>query len=389
MTMPSFTHVAPPLRLFHGPESLKALPGELKRIGARRAVLICGNSLGRSPLLDRVRSALGEYCAGIHAGVRGHSPVESVEEAAAALQHLQADAVVAVGGGSAIVTARAASILAAEGKPASELCTTVDADGRLHSPKLLAPKLPQFVLPTTPTTAIVKAGSAVFDTGRGKRLALYDPKTRAHCVVIDPELIQSAPPALVSSAGVNTLALAIEGLSSRVQNSLADAVLMHALRLAVRHLPDAVLKGETPDRAQLMLAAVLCGQGTDHTSGGITMVLGHAIGARHDVDNGMINAIVLPHVLRFNSEAAQEGMLKVTSALGVATGEAGATEPVIDAMTAVFDVLGLPRRLRDVGVPRESLREIADLAMEDWFLRGNPRPVAHAAELHGILDAAW
>src|SRR5690606_31613657 len=126
------------------------------------------------------------------------------------------------GGGSAIVTARAASILAAEGKPASELCTTVDSNGKLHSPKLLAPKLPQIVLPTTPTTATVKAGSAVFDTAAGRRLAMYDPKTRARSVLVDPDLILSVPRGLVSSASVNTLTMAIEGLTSRARDPLAD-----------------------------------------------------------------------------------------------------------------------------------------------------------------------
>ncbi|MFA7670615.1 MAG: iron-containing alcohol dehydrogenase family protein [Burkholderiaceae bacterium] len=389
MTLASFTHVTPPLRLFHGPDSLKALPGELKRVGAQRAVLVCGSTLGRSPMLEKVQAAMGELWAGTFAGVQGHSPVDSVEAAAEELRRLQADAVVAVGGGSAIVTARAASILLAEGKPVSELCTTMDADGRMHSPRLLAPKLPQFVLPTTPTTAIVKAGSAVFDTGRGQRLAMYDPKTRAHCVIIEPDLIQSAPAGLVSSAGVNTLALTMEGLTSKVQNPLADAALMHALRLVVRHLPDARSQADAQGRAQLVLAAILSGQGTDHTSAGVTMVLGHAIGARHAVDNGIINAIVLPHVLRFNSEAAQQGMLKAAGALGLAPGATGATEAIIDAVTAVFDALDMPRSLRDVGLSQESLPEIAALAMQDWFLRGNPRPVTEAAELVGILEAAW
>jgi alcohol dehydrogenase class IV len=198
--MRSFRHIASELRLFHGSDSLQALRRELDRVNSRRAVIICGSSLARdgSPLA-LIRSLMGERCAGVFTGVSAHSPLPSVEQAARELKRLEADAVIAVGGGSAIVTARAASILIAENGDARNLCTSPDETGELKSPKLLAAKLPQLVIPTTPTTATVKAGSAVLDPVDGKRLALFDPKTRARAVFIHPDLI-SSPPGLLSSA---------------------------------------------------------------------------------------------------------------------------------------------------------------------------------------------
>jgi alcohol dehydrogenase class IV len=142
MNMISFQHITPPLRLFHGPESLSNLGRELDRVNSTRAVIFCGSSLAREgTLLQRVISAMGDRCAGTFTGVRAHSPVPSVEAAAEELKRLQADAVIAVGGGSAIVTARAASILAAEDRDVRALCTTRDEKGGLKSPKLLAPPL--------------------------------------------------------------------------------------------------------------------------------------------------------------------------------------------------------------------------------------------------------
>ena len=235
MNMPSFQHITPPLRLFHGADSLGQIGRELARMNCSRAVIFCGPWMADGPLLERVRSALGERCVGVYSDVLAHSPVEAVEDAAEALRRFQADAVIAVGGGSVIVTARAATILAAENKPARELCTVTDEKGGLRSPKLQAAKLPQLIVPTTPTTAIVKAGSAVFDPVDGKRLALFDPKTRAQCVFIDPVLIQSAPRALVAAASINTMSMAIEGLTSRSSDPIAEALLAlvlidHALR---------------------------------------------------------------------------------------------------------------------------------------------------------------
>jgi alcohol dehydrogenase class IV len=390
MDMISFQHITPPLRLFHGPDSLGHLGRELDRIRSQRAVVVCGDWLAKGPLFERVRSALGARCAGVYADVLGHSPVASVEDAAELLRRLQADAVIAVGGGSAIVTARAASILLAEDKPASELCTVIDGDGKVKSPKLSAPKLPQLIVPTTPTTATVKAGSAVFDPASGERLAMYDPKTRAQAVFVDPEMILSAPRGLVASASINTLSMAIEGLTSRAEDPLAQGLLMHALRLLAQNLPAAGRSDDPAVRGHLVLAAILCGQGTDHTAAGITTVLGHAIGARHEIENGTINAIVLPHVLRFNAEAAVAGMADVAAALDLQrSGGQADLQQVIETVTSLFDDLGVPRRLCDVKVPREALPDIAAHAMGDWFLRGNPRPVRSAAELQQILEEAW
>ena len=390
MDMPSFQHVTPPLRVFHGPESLGQLGRELARMNCNRAVIFCGSWMADGPLLDRVRLALGDRCAGVYSDVLAHSPVASVEEAAEELKRLQADAVIAVGGGSVIVTARAATILAAENKPVQELCTVIDDRGCLRSPKLQAPKLPQLIVPTTPTTAIVKAGSAVFDPAEGKRLALFDPKTRAQCVFIDPELILSAPRALVAAASINTMSMAIEGLTSRSGDPIADALLMQVLRLAAQHLPDTARHDDPAVRGDLVVAAVMCGQGTDHTAAGITTVLGHAIGARYEKDNGLVNAIVLPHVLRFNADAAAAGLAKVAAALGLPRCDAATQlQMTIHTVTNIFTALGVPSRLRELGVPREDLPELGRLAMGDWFLRGNPRPVQSASELQQIMEEAW
>lgn len=387
--MRSFQHITPQLRLFSGPDSFDALGRELERIGSRRAVIFCG-PWAEGPLLNSVSAGMGDRCGGVYAGVLAHSPVASVEEAAGELKRLDADAVVALGGGSSIVTARAASILAAENGDPRSLCTTRDANGQLRSPKLLATKLPQFIVPTTPTTAMVKAGSAVFDPATGERLALFDPKTRAHAIFIHPDTIMSSPRALAVSASLNTFSMAIEGLTSRSGDPISDALLMHALRLVAQHLPDPKVEDDADVRGELLLAAVLCGQGTDYTGAGITTVLGHAIGASHHLDNGIANAIVLPHVLRFNGTAAECGLKKVATALGLpeANGES-LTELVVQAVDALLGQLGIPRLLREVGVAQDALSEVAAHAIGDWFLRGNPRPIRNDSELQQVLQAAW
>lgn len=383
----AFQHFSPPARVICGEDSLAQLGKELARAGCQRAVIFCGPSMAREgALLAAVKSALGSRFAGQFSEVRAHSPVSCVEAAAGALREYQADAVVAVGGGSAIVTARAASILLAEGQDVRALSTSRDAQGALHSPRLMAAKIPQFIVPTTPTTAVAKAGSAVFDPERAERLALYDPKTRAQTVFVAPAMIRSSPLSLVISASLNTYAMAIEGLMSCQGDPLADALLMHALRILTEVFgrPDQI--DSLDARIQLVLAAILCGQGTDYTGAGITTVLGHAIGARCGVENGIANAILLPHVLRFNAADATTGLLKVYQASGLAGQD---VEAMIELLSTNFRSLEVPDSLGAVQVPLAALDDIAKSAMGDWFIKGNPRPVNDQGQLLEILQAAF
>ena len=388
-TMRPFRHLVPALRLHHGGDSLAELPRELQRVGSRRAVIVCGASLARDAAsLGAIRSAMGDLCAGVFAGVQAHSPLPSVLLAAKHLRELQADAVVAVGGGSAVVTARAAAIVLAEGTDVHALCTSRDAGGALRSPKLPAPKLPQWVVPTTPTTATLKAGSAVLDPADGGRLALFDPKTRAQAVFVHPLLLATAPRALVVSASLNTLTMAFEGLLSRRGDPFSDALLMHATRMLAQELPQAAHSDAVAHRAELMTASLMCGHGTDYTGAGIALPLGHAISARFHVDNGLANAIVLPHVLRFNEPAAGEGLIKLATALGVPGGH-GTAEAVNQALAQLLATLGTPTRLREIGVTHESLPALAAVSMDDWFVRDNPRRVDNAEQLQQVLEDAW
>ena len=377
----SYQHVAPELRVFHGDESLAALRRELERNGCRRAVVVCGRTMSRSEALGLLREALGPWFAGITAAAREHSPVSGVEEAARFLKEAHADAVIAVGGGSAAVTARTAAILLGEQKPLSELCTRRLADGKFESPRLNAPKLPQFVVPTTPSTAFVKAGSAVHDDS-GQRLALFDPKTRAKALFLHPDFVRTAPLELVRSASLNAFANAVEALESPKCDPISEAFLMQALRLIKANLHGLADDGIAA-RERLLVAAILCGRATEQGGAGLASVLAHAIGRRSHVANGIVNAIVLPHTMRYNAPATADRGATIAEALGERP------EVPVAAVEAFLGTLATPRALREIHVDREDLPAIADAAMSDWFISRNPRRVPDASTVLEILEAAW
>ncbi len=384
-----FRHASPALRVHYGDDALAQLPEELARAGCRRAVVICGRTMAALPAgAPRVRDLLGEACAGVFDGVRAHSPIPAVAAAAEALRGHAADAVIALGGGSAIVTARAASILLAEGGPIEALCTRFVPGAAPVSPRLTKAKLPQFIIPTTPTTAYAKAGSAVVDPDQHRRLTMFDPKTRAAALFFDPAMMLTASPALARDAALNAFAMAMQGLESLSGEALSDALLLHAVRLLRTWLPRlASAPGSAEVRGQLMLAALLSGQGTDYAPTGLASVIGHCIGSRFGLDVGMVNAVLLPHTIRFNADATRVRLATAFAPGGAPVPDLAAS--VSGDCAAFFAGLALPARLRDVGVPQDALPLIAQDAQSDWFMRQNPRRVRDAAELLPLLSAAW
>ncbi len=383
----SYQYVAPELRVFHGHDSLVALKRELERNKCGRAVVVCGRTVSRSEALVSLRDALGGLVAGVTAAAREHSPVPAVEEAARYLQETQADAVIAVGGGSAAVTARAAAITLAEKKPLAELCTRRLDNGKFESPRLNAPKLPQFVVPTTPSTAFVKAGTAVH-SDQGERLAMFDPKTRAKAIFVHPDFVRTAPAHLALSATLNAFANAVEALESPKCDPFSEALLMHALRMINANVAS-LSSDDVAVRERLVVAAILCGRGTEQGGTGLASVLAHAIGRRSHVANGIVNAIVLPHTMRYNAPVTGDRGATIIGALGERSAPHEATLAASTVVEAFLGRLPAPRSLREIGIAREDLSEIAEAAMSDWFISRNARPVSDVATLVEMLQAAW
>jgi alcohol dehydrogenase class IV len=384
VTHSSFRHVTPASRTVCGPSAVEAVAAEADRAGSARIVVVCGRSIAREgAILDRVATALGSRLAAVFDRVEEHSPIPAVQTARETLADADADGVLTVGGGSAIVTARAASILLAEQRDVRDLCTTRGEDGRLNSPRLAAPKLPQWIVPTTPTTAMAKAGSAVRDPETGDRLALFDPKTRATAVFIDPAACATAPFAVAVGAALSAFAMAIEGLAGPI-DPLAEAQLAYAVSTFVNLLPRLHADSDDDVRVGLAVAALLAGQGSDFAAGGVAQALSHAAGPLSSTSNGHVHAVLLGEVLTWGAASSFEGIDRVARALGIEPDPAAISEAVRDLLW----VLSLPDRLRDMGISADDRPAIVARSQDDFLLAASPgRPTAD--ELHALLDATW
>jgi alcohol dehydrogenase class IV len=138
-----------------------------------------------------------------------------------------------------------------------------------------------------------------------------------------------------------------------------------------------------------MLGALLAGQGSDYVGGGLAQALAHTAGPRSSTSNGVVEAILLPHTTRFTAYATPGRLSLIEAALPPAAASSETNvERAIASIEQFLSGLGVPRRLTDVGLTREDLREVADHTVDDWTLTRIPR-CADRADLLGLLEAAW
>ena len=399
--MPEFRSVSYPVRVHAGTNALARLADEAERLRAGRVLVVCGQTVGKgTDLVERAEQSLGDKFAGVYDGVRAGSPLPSVEQGVEMAARTGADLLVALGGGSAVVTTRAIVILLAEGGRGQDHATKYPPGKPPVSPRLMKAKIPNVVVATTPTTATNRAGAAVIDPETGHRLELFDPKTRPAAVIWDEQALLTAPPGLCLSAAASCYSGVVGGLQSLGTNPLTEGDLLQAMRLLSENLP---LINAEPDngavRLNLSVAAFLMNRSGDTRGGGaagsmaVVGSLAHALDTRYpECDHGSAYSILTAPGMRFNRSHNTDGQARLAQVMGIDTrgmDDVQAATAAADEVERIYREVGLPWRLRDVGVDKEGVRQIAEDAMTDFGLHRNIRPVSDVAELEELLQEAW
>lgn len=371
----------------------------MEREGISRAIVVCGSTIARkTDLITRVKSAIGNRLAGVFDKVSRGSPLPDVLAGVKFAKSRDADALIAVGGGSAIVTTRAITILAAEKGSPRELATQYPKNGRPISPRLEEPKLPNFVVLTTPTAAANRSGTAVIDPEINHRLEYFDPKTRPRAVIWDTAALLTAEPDLCKDASASVISSVIAGLQTDNLNALAQGDLLQSFNLLRASLP---ALDRQPDSGQVRLE--LCAatfmynraidSGATGNPLGVVNALAHSIATRfEDCNHGDAYAVLTAPSMRFNRSSNQAGQVKLATLIGInaeAANETDAVSIATERVAGIFREMGMPARLRDLDLPREALGQIAEDAMTDFAMHHNVRQVDDAGELTALLEDAW
>ncbi len=386
-----------PLSIHAGKGAIDQLRGEVDRTKAKRAFIVCGKSVARNTdLIARVKANLDDAFAGLFEGVQASSPLPSVLEGAAAARQADADLIVAVGGGSAMVTARALIILLAEKGDIHSICTQYPPGQAPVSPKLMARKIPNILVLTTPSTAMTRAGTAVMDTESQHRLELFDPKTRPAAMIWDDDALLSAPADLYLSTAASAFSGILTGAAAPRTNPVSHADMLHALRLSLESLP--LLRTDPNNalaRMNLVAASFLSNRALDAMRGrafGIISSLGHVIDTLYpSISHGDSYSLTTSWGMRFNLEQTSGGLARLAQELGVGAGlpEQEAAKRAPDFIEEFYRKLGMPVRLRDANVPQQAIGQIAHDAMGDFYLHQNARKVRHQSELEELLTQMW
>ena len=288
--------------------------------------------------------------------------------------------VIGIGGGSSLDVAKLAALLA------GNLGTLAGAYG-LN--KATGPRLPLIVIPTTAGTGSEVTPIAIVTTGASEKMGVVSPLIIPDIALLDPELTYNLPAHVTAATGIDAMVHAIEAYASVSPNNnpVSRALAIEALRLIGGALERAVTAPrDRAARADMLLGSLLAGQAFANSPVAAVHALAYPIGGHFKVPHGLSNALVLPHVLRFNTQTHPDDYAALAPhafAGGPATAEA-----LIDGLVALSKACGLPQTLRDVGIGAADLpRLTADAMNQTRLLVNNPRPVCYADAL-AIYEAA-
>ncbi|MDW2741773.1 lactaldehyde reductase [Atlantibacter subterraneus] len=354
-----------------GRGAVNALPDEVKRRDYRKALIVTDKTLVAcglaAKLTDKLDSAGLEYQ--IFSDVVPNPTIKVVQQGLAAFRQSGADYLIALGGGSPQDTCKAIGIIIAN--PEYEDVRSLEGVAPTRNPSE-----PIFAIPTTAGTAAeVTINYVITDEENRRKFVCVDPHDIPLAAFIDADMMDGMPAALKAATGVDALTHAIEGYITRGAWELTDTLHLKAIEIIGRSLRQSVA-GESAAVEDMALGQYIAGMGFSNVGLGLVHGMAHPLGAFYDTPHGVANAILLPHVMRYNADYTGEKYRAIAQAMGVdvqGMSIAQAREAAIGAVEALNRDVGIPASLRDVGAREEDVPELAQAALADVCTGGNPR----------------
>jgi len=394
-----------PWRLYCGRRVLEeSLRDAVMRAGARRAFVVCSPSITRrTDCVARIAKALGDLHAGVFDAVENDSTYASVCAARDAAVAAGADLLVAVGGGSVIMAARGVAIFMAEPGDPFEIMTQYPEGRPAFSPRLAAAKPPIINVPTTPNSAMNRAGTALKNPDLDHRMEYFDPKTRPHSIFLDEEALLATPPELIRSTATTIFAGLVAAKGQLESNPLVAGDDEQAFRLTYRayqRLPD------EPGNASLLIdlgiAAFLRNRAEDDSMS--RLLRGGAFSGNYAVSTAL--HIRYPRIGQGESTSAVHGARirlsdavdlrvarQVAEALDVWRDGMESREAILavaDRLEQLYARAGMPTRLRQLGIPREDFPKLASDTVKNFNANAGLRSrEAQIADALRLLEAAY
>lgn len=371
--------------VYYGARLADAVATEAATAGLRRILPVVTPSLRNHRAVRDVLDGVEFILAPAFSEIRPHTPIDTVVSLIAAIRRSSPDALLAIGGGSAIDAAKIASLAIAAGADdigdLLALKSAADADGEL-APAAIDPSLPIIAVPTTLSAA--EHGVIAGATHAGTKHLFKSFELPPGTIVYDPWLAATTPPMLWLSTGIRALDHAIETFLSLDANPFTDALAVRGMALLRSGLR---MAHDRPDdacaRHDGQMGSWLSGCSIGRVRYGASHGIAHQLGAVAGVPHGLTSCVLLPAVLDYNAPVSTAKQAVIADACGHAGGSAS------QAVRDLIRSLSLPTSMSELGVTRDALSRVAESALSNAFVRANPRPIRSPEDVMAILDAAF
>lgn len=354
-----------------GPDSLGEAGYAAARLGARRPFVVSDPGIAEAGWLDELLPILraGGLDPVVWTDVTPNPKDREVRAAFERYNEAEADVIIAIGGGSCIDAAKGVAVLSGNGGDIKDYAG-IDQATRPIPPLLMIPS-------TSGTGADVSQFCIVTDTDRQVKLTIMGRALVPDISITDPRLLTTMPEWLNAATGLDALTHGIEAYVSLAHNPLADGHAINAVGLVCRHLRSTITEPDELDhRAKMAQASLQAGLAFTNAILGATHAMSHQVGGLLDAPHGVVNGVLLPHVIRYNARAMPERFVELARSAGIQVDGmrgAEAAEGLADHVRRLADEVGVPRGLRELGVSEENLDTLATTTLDDACLTTNPR----------------
>ena len=360
---------------YFGPGARKELPGVIARLGFKKAMIVTDKGLIQYGVAKMVSDVLDEAAIPyeIYSEVKPNPTVTNVQMGVEAFKQSGADCLVAIGGGSAMDTAKGIGIIINN----PEFADVVSLEGVAPTKRK---SVPIIALPTTAGTAAeTTINYVIIDEEKQKKMVCVDPNDIPCCSIVDAELMYSLPKGTTAATGLDALTHAIEGYITKGAWEMSDMFEIEAIRMINKYLRTAVFEPTNPvGRNGMAVAQYIAGMAFSNVGLGVVHGMAHPMGSLFDIPHGVANAMLLPTIMEFNAPVCLDKYVEIAKAMGAYREGMSKEEAADAACKAVRDLaieVGIPQHLTEIGIKEEDIPALAEQAITDVCTPGNPREV--------------
>ena len=354
---------------YFGYGSRSVLKDEIKKRGYKKALIVTQENILKN-VTDKVLEVLDGFDYELFMEIKPNPTIKNVKDGVSRCKEINADYIIAIGGGSVIDTAKAIGIIMTN----PEFSNVVSLDGTAETKNK---SLPIIAIPTTAGTAAeVTINYVITDEERVKKMVCVDPHDIPVLSIIDQELMMEMPKMVAASTGMDALTHAIEGFTTKAAWEMTDMFHLEAIKLIFNSIEKAVNEKDKKAIENVGLGQYIAGMGFSNVGLGLVHAMAHPLGALYDTPHGIANAVILPYVIEYNSNVCYDKLKEIAKAMNLEIDNLSNEEvasSIVNSIKEMNKKLGIPSNLKELNASLKDMDWLVNATYNDICLGGNPK----------------